>query len=72
MGWVCLALICHSSVEDNLERCVDSGILEEMNDHSDFFLALLFCLYPHKVSSRGSGCVLLLESISSASRVLVP
>ena len=65
MGWVCLALICHSSVEDNLERCVDSGILE-MNDHCDFFLALLFCLNPHKVSSRGLGCVLLLESISSA------
>ena len=41
MGWVCLALACQSSVEDNLERCVDSGILEEMNDHCDFFLALL-------------------------------
>lgn len=66
MGWVCLALTCHSSVEDNLERCVDSGIFEEMNDHCDFFLALLFYLYPHKVSSRGSGRVLLLESISSA------
>lgn len=46
MGWVCLALICHSSVEDNLERCVDSGILEEMNDHCDFFFGSSVLLVP--------------------------